>query len=299
MQERDFARLLDWMRNSASPAVAFLGGEPTLHPEISTMIRRTAEAGMTVTLFTNGLFSSELLPLLTPYVANFVVNFNDPEIYNTTQQYDLIHENLKRLSAANARITFSKNFAPGNTEYTYLLDGACRYGVDAIRYDISRPGNKGTNDYYEAQETSLLMDHIVTFVRDCAANNIKTGLDCCVKYCELSLENRSYLERVSMKLTGICHPSVDIHPDLSASYCLPMRHVTVDDVTAFSNSERLIHHFASMVRPFRFKNTPPQCEHCGDFRTRCQGGCMALRQDTTHCRATSESNQSIKEIIHE
>lgn len=288
MQQHEFNKLLNWLQHSATTAVAFIGGEPTLHPKISTMVRRTAEAGIAVTLFTNGLFPPELAPLLTPYVTNFVINFNDPKIYTSTYQYNLLHENLTTLTRAKARITFSKNFAPDNTDYSYLLDGAHKYGITAIRYDISRPGTSGTNAYYATTETSRLMEHIVAFVRDCQSHNIKTGLDCCVRFCELSIDTRKYLERVSMKLTGICHPSVDIHPDLSASYCLPMRHVTVDDVTTFSNSERLIHHFATAVRPIRFNNVNQQCESCDDFKIRCQGGCMALRQAPGSSRVTPE-----------
>lgn len=288
MQQQQFGKLLTWLQGSGTTAVAFLGGEPTLHPEISTMIRQTAEAGIAVTLFTNGLFSPELLQQLTPYVANFVINFNDPEIYPSTHQYNLFHENLKNLTTANARVTFSKNFSPGNADYAYLLDNARHYGIKAIRYDISRPASSGTNTHYAATETSKILEHIVDFVRDCETHNIKTGLDCCLKYCELPVNTRKYLERVSMKLTGICHPSVDIHPDLSASYCLPMRHIMVNDVTTFSTSERLTHHFASAVHSIRFKNVSQQCENCSDFNTRCQGGCLALKESTTSVSAQPE-----------
>jgi pyruvate-formate lyase-activating enzyme len=290
MQQQEFNKLLTWLQDSKTTTVAFIGGEPTLHPNISTMVRQTAEAGIAVTLFTNGLFSPELLPQLTPYVANFVINFNDPKIYPSTHQYNLLHENLKNLTTVNARVTFSKNFAPGNTDYGYLLEGARQYHIKAIRYDISRPSNNGTNTHYAISETAKILEHIVEFVRDCEAYDIKTGLDCCLKYCELSVDTRRYLERVSMKLTGICHPSVDIHPDLSASYCLPMRHVTVDDVTTFRTNEQLTRHFAAAVRPIRFKNVSQQCESCSDFKIRCQGGCLALKESTTSLGVCPEPN---------
>lgn len=278
IQQEQFNKLLTWLKDSKTTSVAFLGGEPTLHPKISRMVRETAEAGIVVTLFTNGLFSPELLPQLAPYVANFVVNFNDPRIYSSEEQYRVLCRNLENLKTVNARVTFSKNFAPGYIDYGYLLDGARQYGVKAIRYDISRPASHGTNTHYTTTETSKILEHIVDFVRDCETYDIKTGLDCCLKYCEIPVESRQYLERISMKFKGICHPSVDIHPDLSASYCLPMRHVTVDDVTAFSTGESLTHHFADAVRPIRFKNVSQQCENCSDFKIRCQGGCLALKK---------------------
>ena len=289
MREQEFQRLLRWIRKTGVSTAAFIGGEPTMHAGIVPMIRETVAAGVTVTLFTNGLFSPDLVHNLSMYVSNFVVNFNDPVTYSSAQ-YKLLHENLARLSESGARITFSKNFSTGNINYAYLLDEAGRYGVRTIRYDISRPASSGTNDYYALNETRQLMDHIVAFVRACESRNIKTGLDCCLKFCELSGEDRAYLERVSMKFKGICHPSIDIHPDLSASYCLPMRHVSVTDVTAFANCEQLMHHFAEAVRPIRFENVSDECHNCHDFRRRCQGGCLAAKQLAPRSRSPNEVN---------
>lgn len=276
--EQEFARLLHWMRNTSVASAAFIGGEPTLHPGLAEMVRQAAESGITVTLFTNALCEPELISRLTPYIANFVVNYNSPEIYKADKQRDLLHQNLGMLARTGSRITFSKNFAPDNTEYSELLTAAGQYGVKAVRYDISRPSASCTNDHFNYHEAAPLMQHVVRFVRECDSRGIKTGLDCCIRHCDLSPDERSYLERVSMKFTGICHPSVDIHPDLSASYCLPLRHVAVPDVTVFPNCERLIHHFAAAVRPTRFENSPEECSSCSYFKKKCQGGCMATKQ---------------------
>jgi len=80
-----------------------------------------------------------------------------------------------------------------------------------------------------------------------------------------------------MKFRGICHPSIDIHPDLSASYCLPLKDVAVRDVTAFASRDRLMHHFAATVRPWRFENVSENCLSCHDFKKKCQGGCMVTK----------------------
>jgi len=48
---------------------------------LTEMMRRTAAAGISVVLFTNGVFSSLLLEKILPHVPNFVVNYNDPSLY--------------------------------------------------------------------------------------------------------------------------------------------------------------------------------------------------------------------------
>lgn len=277
LREEAFRKLLQWMKGAAVPAAAFLGGEPTLHKRLAVMIEATAAAGVSVVLFTNGLFPLSLADRLSRSVTNFVVNCNDPLNY-TPEHNVLLHANLSHLAERGARITFSKNFSPDSLAYDYLFEGAARYGVRSVRYDLSRPSGSAANGFFSMADTRGLMAHVVGFVRKCEARGLRTGLDCCVRLCDVSTEDRRYLERVSMKFTGVCHPSIDIHPDLSASYCLPMRDVRIPDVTHFANSERLMQHFAATVRSSRFENVAAECHACPDFKRFCQGGCMALKR---------------------
>ncbi|EFK06974.1 radical SAM domain protein [delta proteobacterium NaphS2] len=274
----DFQRLLAWMRGAGVVMAGFIGGEPTLHPNLKEMMKMTRDAGISVTLFTNATFDPRLVSEVASHVDNFVVNYNDPEIYPSRTLQDRLHENLTRLSQKGARMTFSKNFSPSYSGYAYLLEGARHYGVRAIRYDISRPASLRENEYFTGDETREVTGKIVSFVQACEAEGIKTGLDCCMKFCDLSHSDRTFLERVSMKFTGICHPSIDIHPDLSASYCLPMSHVQVPDVTAFPSQEAVRHHFAAAVRPLRYEISLAACSSCNFFKRRCQGGCLATKQ---------------------
>lgn len=275
----NFAKLLEWMRGASLSSAAFIGGEPTLHPGLPDMVRRTAGSGISVVLFTNGIFPSGLVDELTPHVSNFVVNYNEPSLY-TEVQLERLHNNLSRIAASDARLTFSKNFSSRYCEYEYLLEGAERYGVQSVRYDISRPSFSASNDHFTDNDTRRIISHIVRFVKQCETRDIRTGLDCSVRLCDLNVEDRNYLERVSMKFSGICHPSIDIHPDLSASYCLPMRDVAVPDVTAFPGRDAVMWHFADMVRSIRQTNVSTDCLDCKDFMRRCQGGCMALRRQS-------------------
>lgn len=276
MRPEDFSKLSRWMAETGVASVGLLGGEPTLHPDLLSFAGDLQRIGITTVLFTNGLFSSEIARRLPDFIANYVVNCNEPGMYSPAQ-YSAFHTNIETLTTRGARITLSKNFSLAHQHYDHILDTAIRHGIKTVRYDIARPGTNRSNIYFAPRDGRTMMRHIVNFVRECEAIGIKTGMDCCVKYCELSPDERSFLERFSLKLTGICHPSIDIHPDLSASYCLPLREVSVPDVTTFSNRERLMHHFAATVRPWRFDNVGESCGTCDDFQKKCQGGCLAAK----------------------
>ncbi len=275
-QER-FQRLLDWITRAGMLAAAFIGGEPTLHPHLPDMVEQTAETGVAVVLFTNGLFPTELAHRLAPSVSNFVINYNEPETY-TQGQWELLHRNLDTLTELGARITFSKNFSRAHSRYDYLLEALERYKIRSVRYDISRPGAEGKNDHFTLSDTREVMSRIVGFVKACERMGVGTGLDCSVRFCDMKDEDRLYLERVSAKFTGVCHPSIDIHPDLSASYCLPLNGIRVPDVTLFNDEAALRWYFAQEVRPLRLENVSASCLDCKDFMRRCQGGCLALQQ---------------------
>lgn len=273
----DFERVLDWAQRAGVPSLAFIGGEPTLHPQLPRMVDLAVQAGIAAVLFTNGLGDAALMERLAPQVSNFVVNYNDPSLY-THGQSRALHGNLALLKRAGAKITFSKNFSSRYLSYDYLLEGIARYGVKAVRYDISRPAPGRDNDHFTLGDTRQAMAQIVKFVKACGNLGVRTGLDCSIRLCDVDEDDRHYLERVSMKFTGICHPSLDIHPDLSASYCLPLQHVRVPDVTAFPSRDALMRHFAEAVRPRRLTGVSAECLNCRDFMLRCQGGCMALRR---------------------
>jgi hypothetical protein len=286
MRADTFDRLLVWMKKAAVPAAAFIGGEPTRHPGLVDMIERTSDAGIAVVLFTNGIFPAALADRLTASVSNFVVNYNDPALYPPAWRAWL-EATLSMLVRRGARITFSKNFSPDALSFDYLLEGARRYRVRFIRYDLSRPSQSAVNDHFPKDRTREIMSHIVSFVGRCETDGIRTGMDCCLKWCDLSAADRRYLKRVSMKLTGICHPSVDVHPDLSASYCLPLHDVRVPDVTAFADRFSLMGHFSQMVRGRRFEPAGAACTGCSDFKRTCQGGCLASKRVSVEDRLVS------------
>lgn len=275
MSREAFGDALAWMERAGLAAAAFLGGEPTLHPDLHWMVERAARAGIQPVVFTNGLFGRELAQRLAEHAANFVVNYNDPDILAPFQR-ETLHAALETLAGLGARVTFSKNFSTRHAGYAYLLEGAARHGVTSVRYDISRPDAAHANDHFRQGEARRMAGHIVSFVRACQAQGVRTGLDCCARLCDFDPDDRRYLERESMKFRGICHPSVDVHPDLSASYCLPLADVRVPRVTAFPGWEALMEHFAGMARPLRALAARGECLHCPDFGRRCQGGCLAL-----------------------
>lgn len=271
----DFNRLLAWLEQYAVGGVALLGGEPTLHPGLPVMLAALHGRGIMTALFTNGLFPPALREVLAGTVTNFVVNFNDRSLLSDGQAR-LFHANLDYLKRQGCRLAFSKNFSADFLAYGELLAACGQYGVSHVRYDISRPDYRQGNVYYDLEKTRAVAGTVASFARECAARGIRAGLDCCIPLCYFAPAEREWLQTHATKFTGICHPSLDIHPDLSVSYCLPLRGVSAADCTAFAGEGALLRHFAALVKDMRFKPRFAGCVTCASYRRRCQAGCMAL-----------------------
>jgi MoaA/NifB/PqqE/SkfB family radical SAM enzyme len=270
---------LDWLQEYSVPAIGLLGGEPTMHSQFESILAQFSEIGIAVVLFTNGIFPKKLVDPIAKHTVNVVVNYNDPSMYKRGQ-LDIVNQNLKALASGARRLTFSKNFSPGHTSVDYLIEACKRYGVRHVRYDISRPGDNRQNDYFSIDKTKDIVDTVINFVEQCHNLGIRTGMDCCIPLCQLSASQRRFMEKISTKFSGICHPSIDVHPDLSVSYCLPLKQVMIEDVTSMPGEDALIRYFAESVKALRALKTFDRCGKCDDFGKRCQGGCLALKNTT-------------------
>jgi hypothetical protein len=239
------------------------------------MLTALHERGIMTALFTNGLFPPAIREVLTRTVTNFVVNFNDRSLFSAGQ-FRLFHDNLAYLKRHECRTAFAKNFSAAYLDYGELLAACGEYGVSHVRYDIARPDYRQGNAYYDLEDTRAVAGTVAEFARESAARGIRTGLDCCIPLCYFSPQDREWLEAHATKFTGICHPSLDIHPDLSVSYCLPLRGVSAADCTAFPGEGALLGHFAGLVKDRRFTPRFAGCGTCASYQKRCQAGCMAL-----------------------
>lgn len=273
----DFSRFLTWMKRHNLQSLGLLGGEPTLHPLFGDFLQELYENGIDVALFTNALFAPALREPISNYTANIVVNCN-PFTSLTAAQQERWRSNMTALKDSGCRMTFSKNFAKDALDYTHVLSACEEYGVTHVRYDITRPHSRRTNNYYDWPDSRSVVDALLSFTADCHALGIKTGLDCCLPLCHFTAGELQFMRQHSTKFNAVCFPSLDVHPDLSVSYCLPLKNICAHDVTAFAGELGLMEHFAKLVRPLRQLSAHESCTRCDSFNRLCQGGCLALRQ---------------------
>jgi hypothetical protein len=273
LDRASFNRLKDWLVETGAPALAILGGEPTLHPDLLYFLVSLQNAGVGPVLFTNALFDPSWSEALASLCLNIVVNYNPPGMYEK-EAYSLRESNVGSLASFGGSISFSKNFAPGRLDFKYLLDGAKRFGVKTVRYDLSRPRAGRTNSHFGRETLSAGAKAVADFARAAAALGISTGLDCCLSPCLFSESDLSELRRLSFPFEGTCRPSLDILPDLSVLHCWPLKDLSNESVLSFDSETSLLGYFAEKAMPLR-KQSRSLCGPCTLPPSECQGGCLA------------------------
>ncbi|MDR2442128.1 MAG: radical SAM protein [Deltaproteobacteria bacterium] len=305
LSKPDFLSLLSWLKETNAASLAILGGEPTLHPELLFFLDSLWSSGVCPVLFTNALFPSSLAEPLAKLTYNIVVNYNQPKMYSR-EAYALREKNISLLVEFGGRLAFSKNFAPGFLDYDYLIDGAKRFGIKTIRYDLSRPREDRKNIYFDQKSsqksiqnssqqnnqtnphnsppnssqqnpltsTDLATIALVDFVRMATKADLTVGLDCCLPPCLFSQEDLGDLRRLSDPFSGTCRPSLDILTDLSVRHCWPLKNISAPKVSSFDGELDLLGFFAELALPIRQKNRN-QCGPCQFPPSECQGGCLA------------------------
>jgi organic radical activating enzyme len=288
---------LDWLKETETPTLAILGGEPTLHPDLLFFLEALWGIGVCPVLFTNALFPPVLAPRLAFLAHNIVVNYNDPASYSP-KDLALREKNLGLLLESGAKVSFSKNFAPNQMAYGYLIEAALGYGVKTIRYDLSRPrADQGNNHFAdlrgqerakaekaaqaagralgpEAAQAQDAAMTLVNFVREATAAGLTVGLDCCLPLCLFEPADLDLLKTHSQPFNGACRPSLDILPDLSAIHCWPLKGIRVPKVILFEGEMGLLHHFAEEAYELR-QRARSLCPNCPEPPSACQGGCLA------------------------
>lgn len=273
VDRKTFSCLVDWLVETRTPTLALLGGEPTAHPDLLYLLLALQKAGVAPVLFTNALFPDDWAEPLAALAINIVINYNGPEMYGRGI-YERREANIGKLIESGGRVSFSKNFAPGHLEYGYLLEGAKRFGVKTIRYDLSRVNDTGQNAHFSPDDAFEASRILASFVRAAAAAGVATGLDCCLPPCLFDESDLKDLKSLSTPFEGTCRPSLDILPDLSALHCWPMKRLSVPNVTAFASETDLVGRMAEMALKIR-ESARLSCGGCELPPSSCQGGCLA------------------------
>jgi len=281
---------LDFLRRSQINEFKILGGEPTLHPQFPQIVDLGLKDGCTVVVFTNGMWSRrvcEYVSSLGPAPLKFVVNVNEPR-YWKGQEAEF---QARCLQAAGAKAKIGFNIFEADFDLLFTRELIARFGLQReLRLGLASPILGQANACITVPMREQIGRRLLDQLEQLEASDVLGAFDCGFVYCMFPEERWGTLTRtVRNGLSSVCHPIIDVGPDLSAWPCFPLSQLLTVDLKEYENAAELRRFFNERLSAFRQFGSRDECRECEFFRRQqCAGGCIA------HCvRGFAESDPAL------
>ncbi len=285
-----FTQRLDFLERSHISQVRLIGGEPTLHPQFTTLVQLARQRGFTILVFTHGLVRARPLACLTalsPDDCLVLVNMNAtrsgsvPDAAETAQREAVI-----RQLGSRALLGFNIYRPQFNLEPLLALiqKANCH---PAIRLGLAQPILDGANVYLHPKQYPAVGRQLAQFARRAAAAGVRLEFDCGFVRCMFSDEELALLQEAGADVAWRCNPILDISLDGRAIHCFPLTGRVETAVTA-QDAPTLRQQLIAQTQAYRRAGIYRECSFCPHKRQdapqgtppgtppgACTGGCLA------------------------
>lgn len=268
---------VEWCINQEGPRLNLLGGEPTMHPEIVTIIRMSKATGKWVRLFSNLLFPEHvlkaILPAVTPVMPltsppiEIIANSTDLEIGDRKEVW---LKNYRALQSAGVPVQLSITVVPGQ-DYSWVGPFIDETQAPSVRISTAIPVTRGPNPYIGNTEYGKILSDIAA---ECNRRYIRCDMDCAMLPCMFDGPVPNGVK------PSCCGPPGDFFPDWTVRHCTANGVITY--VTKNSNYAAAISEIQA-VHNKRILEFPKdiRCEGCELYGTSCTGPCPAYDRVTS------------------
>ena len=270
--------------------VGVIGGEPLLHPQFDKFISylENNEKVKRFVVFTNGVFLLDHKKCIESKKVGILINVNSPlevgenNYKKTVEAIDYIVNN----DDIN-KLTIGLNIFSPDLDYSFFTSLAEKYDFKMVRLSIVVPAydkeKNGLLHFYRLKQKTL------EIVKKLLVKGTAFNFDCNVPV--RCLWDDEELEDLKlMGLTGdkkrlipieesLCHPVIDILPDLTAIRCFGLSDKTKVSIRKFKTIDDLRDYYVKHFDEDLSKNPlDDKCLTCEMFAKKCYGGCLANRR---------------------
>jgi len=276
-----FDRVLAYLKRSGIREARLLGGEPTLHPEILTMIDRAHETGLNVLLFTNGLIPEAVVTGIRERRRNkgsvkLLMNMSGFK----TLPAQLKQHKLKVIETLAPQITLGLNIDNPAPEFRFLLDLQKEYKTEpAFRFGLAHPCLDTDNRYLHPvcyPEVGRKLYEFFKYIER-TYQPIDFRFDCGFVPCMFPERALSEMGIDAAAIGRRCNPLPDILLNGDMIACYPLFSMKSLALTEDLDAEIVKDRFESLLEPYRKLGIYKRCSLCHLHQDgNCLGGCQAL-----------------------
>lgn len=282
-----FRRILQWIARTPNNHIGIIGGEPTLHPQFSEILKEvnnyTRELRTSCTIFTNGIHLDQYVPEIGNAIG-LLINVNAPENM-APEKWRALNACLEHLNLlgwfipGRSKANIGVNLWPDRDNYDFIWDIVDRYQIDHVRCSVSAPITdeyRNRKQWYYTAMKPIFLD----MCNKAKERGVKLGADCNqIPDCYFTKDELDLVyEVMDGRHNGICNPVVDITPNFTATACFGCYDpVDCSEFPTLIDLERYLLHRKTFPRVEA--NRTGKCAHCRNHELLlCQGGCLAFSE---------------------
>ncbi len=286
----NFHKLIDSIPSDSqsTKTLKILGGEPTLHPNISKIIAIGLIKFNQIQIFTNGIFSYKLRQLFLTYTPrlSFTFNIMTPGFLFNMKIKKLVTGNIMNLTK-KTEVTLSLTIDPytGSIGLMRLIPKDILDHIKNYRIGLSNP-IAGQKNYYAFSDFPKIGDNLISLVNSINKINSKAKflLNCGFTRCMFTTSQLKYLKTIGVTFNGWgCFgksSSMDINPNQTAFHCFPLSTVNRKKIT----SSPVLTNTALINDRYKFWHRIEtlicrKCPFYGHTPNKCPGPCIAFRMN--------------------
>ena len=273
----NFCEYLNFLQKNNSRQVRLIGGEPTLHPELSKLIDKVIEYNFfdEVLIFTNLSFSHDIAEMLIEknkiIPINLLANINDLDLLLPNAR-ERVLDNLDFLSTSLSTFErISINIFSPDQDLKKWENIVCKYNIKTIRWSIVVPNQDLEKDFdvchYFHQFQPLMLD----FIQWTKKYGIELTCDCSVfPLCALDDWAISKILRIDPFFFNrrTCEePVLDITPDLNVRGCFGCRGMSQKNLKTFNTFDEIYDFFEKDRKKISSNLARKECLHCDRYIT--------------------------------
>lgn len=269
MKEKDFFKILTYLKRNGIKEVRIIGGEPTIHPKFKEFLQVVVRDPWfeSIFIFSNCTFSLETLYeiMLVAKKKKVVVlpNYNEGEFLG--KKRELVENNLKTLTRCGIVKTLGINIYSEDFDYTYAIDKAVELGIKQIRWSITTPNYKLSENFDVKGYFRGFYEVLKGFLKACKEKGIYAMLDCntippCVFTEEEKKELTGYKEDLFERTD--CGVILDINPELEIFRCFGMSEGYHEKMKAKKGIQEVVQSIEEEFKEIEDRLLLDECREC-------------------------------------
>ncbi|MFH1415381.1 MAG: radical SAM protein [Elusimicrobiota bacterium] len=273
MSVEDFLRTVTWAKKNSFHTIRFLGGEPTIHPEIVKMLDICYKNKMFVSFATNNLFSEDVLDKMDSFWNTGVsINYNCRETLSE-EKMRLFDSNIKKLKDRRIPFCFTYTFSDREEDWTKFFSDIKQYRPGFVRTSLVLPDFDSKETGFGLLEYKKLLYNKLYRLQD---ELIEAGIPFFnfrpVPSCLLSDEHWKEIESIFPMLLytrcmigykGDFGLMLIVNPDMSTFACSSV-FVQGKNMYDFKDREDVNDYFREALQLLYSTPAMKQCESCSD-----------------------------------